>query len=111
MQTMTHYQYLHVLSLAPLIIIRVPLTGPAGGRRYVMQWRALLRSLTPIMKDHGLRRRDISSIENLAHADEPSDVEQYAAVGAAFDGGPGFKKFWLYDWQGDGFVLIHEGAP
>ncbi len=104
------HQYLLVLSRVPLIIVRVPLTGPAGKRRHTMRWRELLRALTDVMNEHELRQKDISSIENFAHPDEPSESEDYAAIDRAFAKGAGFEKFWFYEWRNDAFALVREGG-
>ena len=127
-KTVSEYQYLLVISPGPLVMVRVPIAGKRGRRKHTMRWRELLKAATAVMREHGLRRRDISSIENYVTPDEwdpdpeteyPSKnraqlrseaLERYRKIGRAFDDGIGFEKFFFYDWHDGTFNLVRRGA-
>lgn len=98
---MTQHHYLLVVSPGPLMILRVPWPMP--------RWRSILKASTAVMRSHGLRGKDIHSLDGLVpYPDDrdPKDVELAARVAAAYEGDSDkVPRFWLYDWQGDVFRL------
>ncbi len=104
----THY--MHVLSVGPLIVVRVPWPMPP--------WRkAILPAVTKLMQAHGLKLRDVSAIEGaVARPDQTEkELENGAADRAkwdrAFDGDVTvFVGFKLYDWRDGAFVLVRDAA-
>lgn len=120
------HKYLTVISAGPLVIVRLPLPNPP--------WRRLLAACTATMRQHGMKRKDITAIEHLAMDDYeahlrasqpkwarklpllPGDLhylqeneEVLPKIRAAFEGdGEHFAKFWLYDWKDDGLVLARR---
>lgn len=104
----THH-YLLVLSGGPFIAVRVPWPMP--------RWRHVLRALTGVMWEHGLRQKDITSVEGLvAMPDQLGDLSVKAAdederMRALFDSKLGLRRFYLYDWtdaKGGSFRLFRE---
>jgi len=96
-------RYLHVLSSGPLIIVRLPEVEP--------RWRDILKSCTGLMREHGLRQKDVSAIESVdAGSTEAEAADFRRRMEAAFSGGGGFEKFWLYEWRGSGFALVRRAA-
>lgn len=99
---MTQKHYLLVISPGPLMILRVPWPMP--------RWRHVLRATTAVMRAHGLRQKDISSLDGMV-ASPPADRsagdhDMVARVDAAYKGaGDKVPTFWLYDWRGDAFEL------
>jgi len=100
--------YLNVLSGGPLMIARVPWPMPP--------WRSgILRALTTVMRSHGLRQKDISSIEGLVtRPDQGSrDAEDQQLVDRVDRGFAGdadvVPQFWLYDWRDGAFKLARAG--
>ena len=124
---MSAVQYLNVLSIWPLMVIRVPLKGDPGKYKLDLKWRDLLKALTPVMQSHGGMQKDISSIENLSHPDEgiPEHCENFSGSAKAMQNAKDFRArlelayggdasilphFWLYDWKDGSFVLVREGT-
>ncbi len=119
------HHYLIPLTCGPLLIVRLPSKGKPGRRQVAPKWRAVLRALTPVLQSHGMKRKDLSSIDNLSHPDEwdpAADVfmrsersraaaQQTAEIAQqAFEGGHGLADFWLYDWHEPtaSFVLVRQ---
>ncbi len=97
--------YMYVVTPGPLITIRTPYPLP--------RWRDLLKALTPIMRSHGLMKKDIHEIEgHLPAPDGPfsaDDLHFASRLDEAFQGDPKIlPDFWLYDWKKDKFVLVRE---
>lgn len=117
-------QYIVVLSAGPLIMVRIPMKGKPGYRRRAISAAAQSRALTQVMRVHGLKQKDISGLDGHLHPDdwdplaenfwrkEKSRVEadaRRAELEKAFCGeGNAAREFWLYDWSGEGFVLVRE---
>ena len=121
-------QYLNVLSILPLIIIRVPLKGDPGKYKRDIKWRDLLNALTSVMQSHGGKKKDISSIENLSHPDEcfpehcgenfnkstkaiqkAKDLREQLELAYGGDASI-LSPFWLYDWKDGSFILVRQGV-
>ena len=98
---MTQQHYMVVVSPGPLMILRVPWPMP--------RWRSILKATTAVMRSHGMRGKDIHSLDGLvAYPNDRTreDVELVDRVIAAFAGASDkVPRFWLYDWQGDAFRL------
>ena len=98
---MTPHHYMVVVSPGPLMILRVPWPMP--------RWRGILKASTAVMRSHGMRGKDIHSLDGLVpYPDDrtPEDVELVARVAAGFAGASDkVPRFWLYDWQQDAFRL------
>ena len=103
---MTQKHYMTVINPGPLMIVRVPWPMP--------RWREILRAMTAVMRAHGLRQKDVSSLDGLvpypSDRDE-ADRELVARVDAGYEGAadrvPGF---WLYDWRGGAFQLARPAT-
>jgi hypothetical protein len=96
-------RYLHVLSGGPLIIVRLPEVEP--------RWRDILRATTGLMREHGLRQKDVSAIESVdAGSTEAEAADFRLRLEAAFAGGPGVAKFWLYEWRESSFALVRRAT-
>ena len=83
------------------MILRVPWPMP--------RWRSILQASTAVMRSHGLRQKDILSLDGLVAYPSDRNVEDRALaarVDAGYEGSadkvPGF---WLYDWQRGAFKL------
>lgn len=77
------------------------------------RWRKILTALTPVLKTHGMKRKELWSIDGLLpYPDTPftEEEETFAKrLDAAFKGDPDkLPTWWLYDWKGDRFVLVRE---
>lgn len=125
-QPLPDVAYKTLISPGPLIIVRLPLRGRPGKRRYPMRWRDIAKAAGDVMRAHGLRAKDLSAIDHIVSAEDwdPDPDDFYAQrdaalipehrdtairVDAAFDGDPErFRKFWLYDWRDGTFVLVRE---
>lgn len=90
-------RYLHVLSSGPLIVVRLP--HPES------KWRDIVKALTPMMRSHGLRQKDVSSLEEV---DEPG---LFVAAYVTPDNWDQVARFWLYDFKAGSYVLVREGRP
>ncbi len=80
------HHYLIPLTCGPLLIVRLPSKGKPGRRQVAPKWRAVLRALTPVLQSHGMKRKDLSSIDNLSHPDEwdpAADVFAYVECDVA----------------------------
>lgn len=89
------------------IIIRTPFPMP--------RWRLVLAALTPVMRRHGLKAKDISSVDGLLAYpnskfpyDWGGESKMFAErLDRAFDGDETcVPKFNLYDWRGGKFVRV-----
>ena len=89
------------------MILRVPWPMP--------RWRDILRATTAVMRSHGRRQKDISSLEGLVAMD-PSDRtaedrDLVASVDAGYAGDPDrVPGFWLYDWHRGAFKLVRAAT-
>jgi len=104
---MTGKHYLLVVSPGPPMIFRVPWPMPP--------WRSgVLRAATAVMRAHGLRQKDIHSLEGLVPypADrEGKDLDLVKRADEAFEGGTDrLSGFWLYDWQRGAFKLARAAV-
>jgi hypothetical protein len=99
-----------VISAGPLIIVRVPTDREPA-------WRKILKALTVVMREHGLKRKDISGIEGVFPREEPESIfpekdvsKERSRLDAAFNGGSRYASFWLYTWnrRGEKFVLARK---
>lgn len=75
MTDVIHYRYLTVISDAPLMILRVPMKpkptkGLPNQLVIVPRWRDMLRALTPVMRSHGKRLKDLYALDHLFHPDD-----------------------------------------
>lgn len=100
-----YVHYLNVISEGPLIIVRVPFPMP--------KWAAVLKALTPVLREHGQQRKSVSSIEGLVPDPDQrtwtnGDRLLAAKLDAAFAGGPATAKFHLYDWVDGKFNLVRK---
>lgn len=104
---MTQKHYLLLVAPGPMMIFRVPWPMP--------RWRSILRATIAAMKAHGLRQKDISSLEGLVESppEERTDYNR-AFVTRLDDGYEGAEdmvpRFWLYDWRGDAFKLVRAAT-
>lgn len=100
------YHYLLVVSPGPLMILRVPWPMPP--------WRSILRASTAVMRSHGLRQKDIHSLDGLVPYPEDRTAEDHNMAKRADEGYEGawdaLRKFWLYDWQGGAFKLCRAAS-
>jgi len=126
------FHYFLVLSDGPLIMVRVPMCGNPGKRRHVSPWRTLMIKLTPVMKDHGLRSKDILGVDGVWHPDEfesqpmwrkaiktdrdirleKTHQETLERVEGAYAGDVlAFGSFWLYEWnpESESYNLARKG--
>ena len=99
--------YLLVVSPGPLMIFRVPWPMPP--------WRSgVLRAATAVMQSHGLRQKDIHSLEGLVPYPSDRTGEDRALVDRVDAGCQGstdaVAKFWLYDWNRGAFKLCRAGS-
>lgn len=103
---MTSKHYLLVINPGPLMILRVPWPMP--------QWREILRATTAVMRSHGLRQKDISSLDGLvAYPDDRTIEDQNltAQVDAGYEGTKDrVPRFWLYDWRRGAFKLTRSAT-
>ena len=83
--------YLNIYSLGPLIIVRVP-ELPTKGRS--IAWRKIVQAAGRILRSHGFKAKDITSIDR-------EGLEDSAKLDEAFNGGPQFAAFMLYDFDVD----------
>ena len=99
--------YMTVNSKGPLMIIRTPFPLP--------KWRAVVQAVTPVLRDHGLRRKDLNALDGLTPF--PDDKEAWTdeakkfaeRVDAGFAGAKDkVPAFWLYDWKDGEFVLVRK---
>lgn len=96
-------RYLHVLSGGPLIIVRLPDSEP--------RWRDILKACMGLMREHGLRGKDISAIESVdAGSTEAEAADFRKSLEAAFAGGREVEKFWLYEWRESSFALVRRAV-
>jgi hypothetical protein len=88
------------------MILRVPWPMP--------RWRSILKASTAVMQSHGLRQKDIRSLDGLVAYPAERDAEDQRMVGrveAAYAGAKDrVPNFWLYDWQGDVFKLARAAT-
>ena len=89
--------YLLVIAPGPPMILRVPWPMPL--------WRSILRATTAVMRAHGLRQKDISSLDGLVAANPADRTDEdrnlVARVEAGYEGTTDrVPRFWLYDWSG-----------
>jgi hypothetical protein len=82
------------------MIVRIPVPHPL--------WRKVLSALTPVMRDHGLRQKDISSIERVVDEEAKDAPALLAKLESAFAGGPELSDFWLYEWRNGDFVPVRN---
>lgn len=98
---MTQRHYLLVVSPGPLMILRVPWPMP--------RWRSILKASTAVMRSHGLRGKDIHSLDGLVPYPADRDLEDHKLVDrveAAYAGDSDkVPRFWLYDWQSGALSL------
>lgn len=102
------FHYLNVIAAGDLFaILRVPFPLP--------KWRSIVKAMTPVMQSHKLKQKDIHMLEGLlpfpndTKAWTTEDFEFAERLDAAFSGDKDkLQKFWLYDWDGDGFELIRK---
>ena len=110
----------------PFIIVRVPVEGRAP-------WHSILKALTPVMRSHGLRQKDMSAIEPLVYFHEiplgctgdeirkgaytslnklnEEMAEFERRVKKAYEGDETcVPNFHLYDWQDGGFKLVRKAT-
>lgn len=120
--------YYLLISPGPLILARLPLHGKRGRRKFAVRWREIVKAAGAIMREHGLLKKQLWSIEAHVTADEwdpdPDDVypsklplaerlaKARAAAGqadAAFAGQLDvLPKFHLYEWREGAFVLVRR---
>jgi len=91
--------------LSPMMIFRVPYPTP--------RWRDILKAITPVMHDHGKRKKDFSVGELLPLPDGRdwnAEADHFAGrLDLAFTKGSEIlPAFHLYDWRGGKFVLVRE---
>jgi len=94
------HHYLLVVSPGPFIAVRVPYPMPP--------WRHILRALTPLMRAHGLRQKDISSVEGLIPMDPDDREAEDIHLARRFDEKLAMPRFHLYDWHGGSFRSYRE---
>lgn len=103
---MTQKHYLIVIADGPLMILRVPWPMP--------RWRGILRALTAVMRSHGLRQKDILSLDGLVEIppDRTNENREFAArVDAGYGDAKGVvPRFWLYDWRRGAFKLARAAT-
>ncbi len=117
------HQYVVVLNQgSPLILVRMPLKGKPGNLRTATKRAARARALTKLMREHGMRQRDVLALDNASHPDSFGDDPMlhgaatraearahHEKLDRAFAEGTGFADFWLYDWHEEhGFVLVRR---
>ena len=94
-------RYLHVLSVGPMIIVRLPVPEP--------EWRDILKACTGLMREHGLHQKDISAIESYDAGARPAEAVAFKQrLESAFAGGPEVGHFWLYEYHDSSFVLVRQ---
>jgi hypothetical protein len=127
------WQYVHVYSPGPMIVVRMPVRGKPGNRSFAPKMAAVKPALTALMREHGLRGKDMSSWDSLSHPDDwdqdPAatlkrwpfkNAEQIRAeaetlarkLDAAYAQGSSsafMPAFWFYDWDGSRFALVRAG--
>jgi hypothetical protein len=102
-------RYLNVISSGPLLFVRVPIKG--------VLWRDILKALTPVMHEHGLKKKDISSINGYSldsykeygknHHLYLDNIQFIARLDRAFDGAKDcVPNFHLYEWDGKKFRKV-----
>jgi len=106
---MNQHHYMTVISPGPLMIVRVPWPRPL--------WRHTMRAMTAVMRDHGMRQKDLHQLDGMVPEDpldrDDKDHAFAARLDAAFDGTGAtvlLPKFWLYDWRDGAFKLVRPGA-
>lgn len=114
-----------VISHGPLMIVRVPLISPKTSRgkwKHIAKWTEIRSAVGAIMRDHGVRLKDISAIENYSHPDDwdPNDlwlrpnmreeaIRVRNRIAQAFAGDEMIlPSFSLYDWIGGTFVIVRD---
>lgn len=120
--------YYVLISRGPMVLVRLPLQGKPGRRKFTVRWREITKAAGALMREHGLLKKDLWSIEAHVTADEwdpdldnlyPSKVplaERLAEArsvacrtDAAFAGQPDvLPKFHLYEWKEGSFVLVRR---
>lgn len=78
--------FLNIYSVGPMLIVRVPEKGVA--------WRKIVQAAGRILRTHGFRAKDISSIDR-------EGLEDTDKLESAFSGGPHYAAFMLYDFDVD----------
>lgn len=92
--------YYNIVSSGPSMIVKVPPPHP--------KWREFLSTLTPLIQAHGLRLKDVSSIDML-HSTEYPDWKFKEKLEMAFSGDIStLKDFWLYELD-DGLMKLVRG--
>lgn len=103
---MTQKHYLLVVAPGPLMILRVPWPMP--------RWRSILRASTAVMRSHGLRQKDIASLDGLVAYPSERTAEDRTLVARVDAGYEGTKdkvpRFWLYDWLRGAFKLARSAT-
>ena len=103
---MTQKHYMLVVSPGPLMILRVPWPMP--------RWRSIMQASTAVMRAHGLRQKDIFSLDGLVAYPSDRDAEDrhlIDRVDAGYEGSEDkVPRFWLYDWRGSAFKLARTAT-
>ena len=91
----------------PLMILRVPWPMP--------RWRDIMRATTAVMRAHGLRQKDVSSLDGMVPQDPSergvSDLALVERVEGGYAGTVGHvPRFWLYDWRRGAFKLARAAT-
>ena len=102
---MTEYHYINVLG-PKLVIVRTPWPMP--------RWHRILQALTSVMNEHGLRQKDISSVDGLVSMPgerDDKDIKFIERIERAYAGDATILPvFWLYDWRDGTFVLARPAV-
>lgn len=77
-----------VISCGPLMVVRIP-TTEAG--ELIPRWRSILKAMTPVMRTHGCKQKDIHALEQI-------------------EAGLKLRLFWLYTYnlQTNQFDLVRK---
>ena len=119
------YQYLTVISGGPFTMVRVPLIPPKSKRgkwKHVVKWTELRSAVAAVMRENGVKLKDIVAIENFSHPDDWDENDPWRRDSArkeslrtrerierAFSGDRSIlPEFRLYDWVNGAFVVARE---
>lgn len=98
--------YLFVVAPGVLTILRVPWPMP--------RWREIVRATTAVRHSHGLRLKDVYSLDGLVGLPGHRSAEDLALVARVEDAYRGAEdrlpRFWLYDWSRGGFKLARAAT-
>lgn len=73
------------------------------------QWRLVIKAMTPVMRAHGRYGKDLHGLEGIVPYPDDRSIDDCSLVQkleTVYAGGPGFEKFWLYDWREHKDVLF-----